>query len=156
GLVWMSSVDGERVLLRVGMRVSDDAELITDRGASVHMQMAGLQEIVIGGNREFVFSVDVVDPGADAVAAVVVEVVRPQIDRLIAAIEEGRDPFDEVDPTAAILEGGGGGGGTFVRLARILESTSPLEIDAAAVDSSAGSDNSRLGSGFESTAADEF
>ena len=51
-------------------------------------------------------------------------------ERLLAALQSGQDPFEVLDPTAAVVSGGPGddGGGGFVRLARILETTSPLDL----------------------------
>jgi len=51
-------------------------------------------------------------------------------ERLLAALESGDDPFGILEATAAIASGPGGddGGGSFVRLLRILESTTPLDL----------------------------
>ncbi len=49
-------------------------------------------------------------------------------DRLLAALQNGQDPFDNLDPTAALVAGGAAMPAvrSFVRPARVVESTSPL------------------------------
>jgi hypothetical protein len=63
-----------------------------------------------------------------AAEAAVPAVADPLLDNLIAAINDGQDPLAELDPTAATLSGGGGTGSTFIRLADVVEVTSPLAL----------------------------
>src|SRR5690606_33292127 len=49
--------------------------------------------------------------------------------QLIVALEQGTDPLEDLDPTAAVLQGGGSGeGGSFTRVAAVIETTSPLAL----------------------------
>ncbi len=173
GQAWLRSADGELIPLRQGMRIPVDAQLVTAEGASVHLQIPGMHDIVIGENREFLFTADVVDPQVDPASAAAGPVEDPQFESLVAAIKAGQDPFDAVDPTAAVLTGGsGGGGGSFVRLSRVLETTLPLaasfrspsgemadtefaergmaEINPASAGTEPGTGNAGEGSGFDS------
>src|SRR5690606_13675235 len=47
------------------------------------------------------------------------------------ALQAGQDPFDVLDPTAAVMQGGGGddGGSSFTRLAAVIETTTPLGLE---------------------------
>src|SRR5699024_11584165 len=99
--------------------IPTDAEVITAPGATITLEADGLPPFVVGEDRELLLDpslfedeVDVdpshfaLPPLADAEAA-----------RILAALDAGEDPFDELDPTAAILRRGGvmADGGGFVR-----------------------------------------
>ncbi|MEG2581998.1 immunoglobulin-like domain-containing protein, partial [Comamonas sp.] len=60
--------------------------------------------------------------------AAVAALAPSEIDGLIAAINQGQDPFADLEAPAATLGGGDSGGSTFVRLANVLEATIPLNL----------------------------
>jgi len=70
-----------------------------------------------------------INPAAD-IGEAVVRAEMTDSARLLAVLESGDDPFDILEATAAIAGGPGGddGGSRFVRLARIAESTTPLDL----------------------------
>ncbi|ALM83293.1 VCBS domain-containing protein, partial [Bordetella sp. N] len=129
GQAWMRNADGSLTVLHAGSRIPPDTEIVTGPGATVSLQVEGGMPILIGENRDVSVTDDlsgVVDKGEASIAA-------PQgtdSDRLLAALQAGQDPFDTLDPTAALISAGSGdaGGSSFVRLARILEQTSPLDL----------------------------
>src|SRR5690606_10577161 len=59
-----------------------------------------------------------------------VEPLDEDVATVLAALDAGEDPFDALDPTAAVVDGGGGhaGGSSFVRLLHVIETTEPLEL----------------------------
>jgi len=130
GSVWVRQPDGSLLALRPGATLSPDSEIITAAGASVTLAVDGAAPITIGENRSVALTDDLISP-ADAAAAV----ITPPPDltdsgRLLAALEAGDDPFGILEATAAIAgePGGDDGGGSFVRLLRILEPTTPLGL----------------------------
>ncbi|OZI23986.1 hypothetical protein CAL26_11325, partial [Bordetella genomosp. 9] len=130
GRAWMRHPDGSLTELHAGSRIPPDTEIVTSSGATVSLQVEGGMPILIGENRE----VALTDDMAGAVDAAEARVAPPQgtdSDRLLAALQSGEDPFDNLDPTAALTSGSGGdaAGSSFVRLARILESTTPLSLE---------------------------
>ncbi|WP_245587350.1 retention module-containing protein, partial [Comamonas composti] len=114
--------------LREGMRIAENAAIVTASGSSVQLQADGLPEITIGASESVTLTRDVFKTAEPSEAAVTAPSSQAT-DALIEAINRGQDPFTELDPAAAVLTGGeGGGGSTFVRLASILEATVPLAL----------------------------
>ena len=85
--------------------------------------------IVIGEGRQVAMNGDVSGALPDPTEAAVTR-PRAPIPSACWRLQSGQDPFEVLDPTAAVVSGGPGddGGGSFVRLARILETTSPLDL----------------------------
>ncbi|MET1115675.1 MAG: retention module-containing protein, partial [Comamonas sp.] len=127
GQAWIRGSDGSLTPLYEGMRIPADAVIVTSSGGSVQLQADGQPPLIIGENQELLLTADLVNPPLPQEAAVAVP-VPTEIDQIIAAINAGQDPFEQLDPTAATLGGGSEGGSTFVRLARILENTTPLAL----------------------------
>ncbi|MFC7205740.1 retention module-containing protein [Comamonas endophytica] len=127
GQAWIRGTDGSLTPIHEGMRIPADAVIVTSSGGSVQLQADGQPPLIVGENQELVLTADLVNPPLPQEAAVAAP-VPAEIDQIIAAINAGQDPFEQLDPTAATLGGGSEGGSTFVRLARILESTSPLAL----------------------------
>ncbi len=128
GRAWLRHSDGSLTELHQGSKVPAGSDVVTASGATVSLQVGNGVPIVIGEGREVALTGDVAGPLADPSEAAVALPSETDSDRLLAALDNGLDPFDELDPTAAVTAGGGdAGGSSFVRLARILEATSPLE-----------------------------
>ncbi|WP_315141202.1 retention module-containing protein, partial [Achromobacter marplatensis] len=129
GRAWIRNSDGSLTELHQGSKVPAGSDIVTASGATVSLQVENGMPIVIGESREVAVNGDMGGPLADPSEAAVAPPTGTDSDRLLAALQAGRDPFDELDPTAAIVAGGGdAGGSSFVRLARILETTSPLDL----------------------------
>ncbi|MEX8194763.1 retention module-containing protein, partial [Comamonas guangdongensis] len=127
GQAWIRGADGNLTAIREGMRIPADAEVVTATGSSVQLQADGTPPLTVGENQDVRLTADLVQPPQPEEAAVA-SPGNAQIDQIIASINSGADPFDQLDPTAATLAGGGGGGGSFVRLTSVLEATSPLDL----------------------------
>jgi hypothetical protein len=129
GRAWIRNSDGSLTELHQGSKVPAGSDVVTASGATVSLQVENGMPIVIGEGREVAVTGDVTGTLADPSEAAVAPPSGPDSDRLLAALRDGRDPFDELDPTAAVVGGGGdAGGSSFVRLARILETTTPLDL----------------------------
>ena len=129
GRAWIRNSDGSLTELHQGSKVPAGSDIVTASGATVSLQVENGMPIVIGEAREVAMSADLAGPLGDTSEAAVTPPSGTDSDRLLAALQAGRDPFDDLDPTAAIVAGGGdAGGSSFVRLARILESTTPLDL----------------------------
>jgi len=127
GRAWVRQPDGSLAELRVGATVSPQSEVVTASGASVTLTVDGAAPITIGENQSVALDDALVAPAAPSAAAA------PDMTdsaRLLSALESGDDPFGIMEATAAIAGGPGGddGGGSFVRLARIVEPVSPLDL----------------------------
>ena len=130
GTAWIRTSDGSKVAVKEGMRVPVNAEIITETGASVELEIPGSPPMTISDNREFLVSGDIAQTDVDAVAAALANPDDPAITAVLAALEAGDDPFSQLDPTAAVLTGGGeGGGSSFTRLVSIVETTRPLALE---------------------------
>ncbi|RGE39188.1 hypothetical protein DZC30_22255, partial [Comamonas testosteroni] len=128
GQAWIRGSDGSLTVIREGMRIPADAEIITASGSSVQLQADGQPPLVVGENQDVSLTADLVQPPL-AQDAAVANPGNAEIDQIIAAINNGQDPFDNLDPTAAGLTGGSEGGSSFVRLSSIIESVSPLGLE---------------------------
>ncbi|KRC70730.1 hypothetical protein ASE30_14315 [Achromobacter sp. Root83] len=129
GRAWIRNSDGSLTELHQGSKVPAGSDVVTASGATVSLQVENGMPIVIGEGREVAVNGDMTGPLADPTEAAVAPPSGTDSDRLLAALQAGRDPFEDLDPTAAVVAGGGeAGGSSFVRLARILESTSPLDL----------------------------
>jgi ribosomal 50S subunit-recycling heat shock protein/Ca2+-binding RTX toxin-like protein len=130
GTAWIRTADGSKVAVKEGMRVPVNAEIITETGASVELEIPGSPSMTISDNRSFLVSGDIAETDVDPVAAALANPNDPAITAVLAALEAGDDPFSQLDPTAAVLTGGGeGGGSSFTRLVSIVETTRPLALE---------------------------
>jgi len=129
GRAWIRNADGSLTELHVGSRVPADSDVVTASGATVALQVNDGLPLLIGENRDVSFNADMAGQPVDAKESSVAPPQGTDSDRLLAALNSGQDPFDNLEPTAALISGGGdGGGSSFVRLARVVESTTPLDL----------------------------
>ncbi|WP_294259370.1 retention module-containing protein, partial [uncultured Comamonas sp.] len=128
GQAWMRGPDGNLTVLHEGMRIPADAEIVTASGSTVQLQADGQPPLIVGENQDVHLTADLIQPPTVEEAAVA-SPANAQIEQIIAAINAGQDPFDELDPTAATLSGGSEGGSTFVRLSSIIEAVAPLALE---------------------------
>ncbi|GAA3987356.1 hypothetical protein GCM10022279_07960 [Comamonas faecalis] len=127
GQAWIRSSDGDLIALHEGMRIPADAHVVTATGASVQLQADGGAPITIGAGQDVALTADLLAPPAPQEAALTPP-ADATVNQLIAAINAGQDPLDQLDPTEAVLTGGAGGDHSFVRLSSIVELTTPLAL----------------------------
>jgi len=128
GRAWVRQADGSMSELRPGMVMPNDSEISTAAGSTVTLAIDGQAPITIGANRTVAISAALdapADPGEATVRSEMTDSAR-----LLAALEAGDDPFGMLEATAAIAGGPGGddGGSNFVRLLRIVEAITPLDL----------------------------
>ncbi|MGB3431930.1 retention module-containing protein [Achromobacter sp.] len=129
GRAWLRHGDGSLTELHQGSKVPAGSDVVTASGATVSLQLENGLPVVIGEGRMVALTNEMTTTLDDPSEAAVATPSGTDSNRLLAALREGRDLFDELDPTAAVVTGGGGdGGSSFVRLARLLETTSPLDL----------------------------
>ncbi|MBJ7264235.1 MAG: retention module-containing protein, partial [Burkholderiaceae bacterium] len=133
GRAWIRNSDGFLTELHPGSKIPAGSEIVTASGASVILQVENGMPVVIGESRDVYYDTEMTAQ-ADPSDAAVTPPQGTDSERLLAALEAGQDPFEQLlDPTAAVVGGVTGGGGdgagsSFTRLARILESTTPLGL----------------------------
>ncbi|MGG4604805.1 retention module-containing protein [Paenalcaligenes sp. Me131] len=130
GNAWVRQADGSLLALRAGMRVPVNAEVVTDSGANVQLQADGMPPLMVGENRQFQVTNDLINDDVDPSGQAISAHVDPDVARVLAAVQAGEDPFEQLNPTAAVTSGGGdgAGGSSFTRLMSVVESTSPLAL----------------------------
>ena len=123
GRAWIRNSDGSLTELHQGSKVPAGSDVVTASGATVALQVENGMPIVIGEGRQVAMNGDVSGALPDPTEAAVTPPKGTDSERLLAALQSGQDPFEVLDPTAAVVSGGPGddGGGSFVRLARILK-----------------------------------
>ena len=125
----MRGADGTLVALRPGMRIPVGADIVTGESSTVELQASGVPPVIIGEERDVALGADVFQPDVDPLVNAVAEELTPEQAQVLAALQEGVDPFEELDPTAAVLQGGSSGeGGSFTRIAAVIETVVPLAL----------------------------
>src|SRR5690554_6804860 len=130
GQAWIRGADGTLTPIHQGMQIPANADIVTAEGASVQLQANGVPALTIGESRDMQVSAELaqadLDPATNAANPMDAEAAQ-----VLAALEAGDDPFDVLDPTAAVLTGGadGAGGSSFTRLMSIVETTSPMGLE---------------------------
>jgi len=126
GKAWVRASDGSLAEIKAGSRVPADAEIVTGPGASVELAVPGQPAVVIGENREVTIGEDVFRAQNPAEASVVPP-NEPDSARLLGEMLDDTPP---VADSGQVLPGGNlnDGGGSFVRLMRVVEETTPLSL----------------------------
>src|SRR5699024_1308664 len=117
GQAWIREADGSLTLIQQGMEIPANAEIVTADGAAVQLQPNGQAPIHIGEGRSVRLGAEVAQNDVDATSSAAVP-ADPEAAAVLAALDAGEDPFDTLDPTAAVLQAGsdGAGGSSFTRL----------------------------------------
>ncbi|HLU18313.1 MAG TPA: retention module-containing protein, partial [Pusillimonas sp.] len=131
GQAWIRNPDGTLTPLRPGMSVPVDANIVTADGSMVVLEADGYPPIVIGGGRDVVLSADMFATDVDVTTVAVEGLENSDVQRVLDALNSGSDPFSSLDSTAAVLESSGRltSNAGFVRLAPVIEITSPLGVE---------------------------
>ncbi|NYT63857.1 retention module-containing protein, partial [Alcaligenaceae bacterium] len=131
GQAWIRGTDGSLTPIHQGMRIPADADVVTATGSSIQLQADGLPPMTIGENRDVQLSAETAQPNVDPSTAAAAAPADADTAQILAALSDGGDPFANLDPTAAVIQGGAGGdgGSSFTRLASIIETTTPLGLE---------------------------
>ncbi len=127
GQAWVRNSDGSLQPLRVGMRIPVDADIVTAAGSQLSLQGNEEGILQIAADQQLKLSDDLFQ-AAEPSEAAITNPVDADVNALITALNDGQDPLADLDPTAATLSGGEGAGSTYVRLASVIERTTPLAL----------------------------
>ncbi|OWY38123.1 hypothetical protein CEK28_14475, partial [Xenophilus sp. AP218F] len=144
GIVKAVAADGSVRILKVGDILQAGERLMLEPGALLSFARADGEVVALDGARQIVLVDEALQShGADASEAKVAA-LSTEAQTLLAALDGApanatQDPLDNLEPTAAGLEGAGGenGGSSFIRVARISESLQPLSLDGLAASQAA-------------------
>ncbi|SFZ78645.1 retention module-containing protein, partial [Chitinimonas taiwanensis] len=133
GQAWAVDANGNKRVLRVGDAVQEGEQLITAAGTQLELGLPNGQSVAVAAERTLLIDANLLGTApVDASEAAIAD-LNAGAEQVIAALNEGRDLSLELDPTAAGLAGGEGGDAHgFVRLLRISEDTSPIELTSSA------------------------
>ena len=144
GQVWMRDASGNLLELRTGMEIPADAVLVKASGSEVvllgdeNIDSQSLEGATTTASAEAEqadtsIETDTADAGMQDVAS------------LITALNAGKDIFEDLDPTEAVLEGDAGAGGMYTKVASVNESTSPMSLQYGVAATPQLGDNAKLG-----------
>jgi large repetitive protein len=128
GQAWYRDNSGNLKTLQVGMQIPVDAQIITAANSAVVLQALDAPPFSIGADQSMVLTQDLVAP-PEASEASIAPIDAAKVAALVASIMANDDPLEDLEPTAATMNGDGGEGSSFVRLSSILESTKPLALE---------------------------
>lgn len=120
GSARVRSADGSERPLAVGDRLGEGDELIVPEGSEVLLLGGGHGQLLIDAG-DYRLTEEALAPGGGLDGAV----QSGDVARVLEALEEGRDPFEDIEAPAAGAAGTEGGH-SFVRLLRIAEEITPV------------------------------
>jgi hypothetical protein len=108
--------------------VIEGQEIVTHNGAVVELQLPGGAKVSVGPNRELLLNDEFFTTATPEHSENVISSLGAEADKVIQALNAGKDPFEGLEDPAAGLTGGGLGDQThdFVRLVRVLEEVTPV------------------------------
>ncbi len=117
GKAYFINSEDDKVQIQSGMRIPEGAQIITANDAAVTLQADGVPPVIVGENNNLLVTQELAQANPQPTENVVTTPAEPTgdslADQVLAALESGEDPFDILDPTAAVLTGGEGGGASF-------------------------------------------
>src|SRR5690606_36699224 len=118
-------------------RVPADAEIVTAQDSAVEFIADGRAPIVVGGGRELALAPVMFTSDPSPESNSIQDLADADAERVIAALEAGLDPFEELEATAAtrfargLFGGGHTSGAAHTRVLEAVEPISPSHLDYA-------------------------
>ena len=133
GEAYLRDNSGKLSAIKPGDVVTEGQEIVTRNGAVVELRLPGGAKVSIGPDRELLLNDEFFATASPERSENAVSSLGAEADRVIQALNAGKDPFEDLEDPAAGLTGGGLGDQThdFVRLVRILEEVTPVSYDYA-------------------------
>jgi VCBS repeat-containing protein len=133
GEAYLRDNSGKLSAIKPGDVVTEGQEIVTRNGAVVELRLPGGAKVSIGPDRELLLNDEFFATASPERSENAVSSLGADADRVIQALNAGKDPFEDLEDPAAGLTGGGLGDQThdFVRLVRILEDVTPVSYDYA-------------------------
>ncbi|WP_434631879.1 retention module-containing protein [Chromobacterium sp. CV08] len=138
GSVKAIGIDGKARLLRVGDILLPGEQLQLENGAAIDISRTDGQMLHVDGTRRVTLTEDVLRAQHADVTEASIAPLTPEAQQILAALDNpnpgpNANPFDNLDPAAAGLNdpGGENSGHSFIRIGRISESLTGLQLEAA-------------------------
>uniref|UniRef100_UPI0035AFED84 retention module-containing protein n=1 Tax=Zoogloea sp. TaxID=49181 RepID=UPI0035AFED84 len=131
GEAYMRDRQGKLIAIKPGDAVVEGQEIVTAAGAVVELQLPSGARLSIGADRQVLLNDELFATATPDPSEYIVSSLGADADRVIQALNAGRDPFADLEEPAAGLTAGANGDQThdFVRLVRILEDVTPLAFE---------------------------
>ena len=133
GKVIAVAVDGTQRLLKAGDIVAVGERLIVSADAAIELQAANGNTVKVAEARDLTITDDVFGSTVADASDAAIAPLEQDAQQVLAALENGQDPLQGLEATAAGLTAGGGedGGTSFTRIARVAEAIDLLSLDTA-------------------------
>ncbi|WP_374261536.1 retention module-containing protein, partial [Zoogloea sp.] len=131
GDAYLRDSSGKLTAIKPGDVVGEGEIIVTAAGAVVELQLPTGAKVSVGPERELLLNDEFFATSAPERTENVVSSQGAEADKVIQALNSGKDPFDGLEDPAAGIAGGGLGDQThdFVRLVRVLEDVTPLAFN---------------------------
>ena len=128
GDAYLRDSSGKLTAIKPGDVVAEGDAIVTAAGAVVELQLPSGAKLSVGPDRELLLNDELFATAVPERSENVVSSLGAEADKVIQALNSGKDPFEDLEDPAAGLAGGGVGDQThdFVRLVRILEDVTPI------------------------------
>ncbi|MCK6392377.1 retention module-containing protein, partial [Zoogloea sp.] len=136
GEAYLRDSSGKLSAIKPGDVVIEGQEIVTHNGAVVELQLPGGAKVSVGPNRELLLNDEFFTTATPERSENVISSLGAEADKVIQALNAGKDPFEGLEDPAAGLTGGGLGDQThdFVRLVRVLEEVTPVSYSYSTSD----------------------
>jgi len=131
GKVIAIAADGSQRILKLGDVVAVGERLIVPADGAIELQAGNGNLIKVAEARDLTITDDVFGNAPSDATDAAIAPLNQDAQQILAALEAGQDPLQELEATAAGLTAGGGedGGSSFVVISRVAESVAPLTLD---------------------------
>nr|MBP8133737.1 retention module-containing protein [Zoogloea sp.] len=132
GEAYVRDASGKLSVIKPGDIVVEGQEIITKAGAIVEFELPTGVKVSVGPDRQLLLNDELFATTApERSENVISSLGGTDAEKVIQALNDGKDPFADLDDTAAGLAGGGIGDQThdFVRLVRVLENVTPVSYN---------------------------
>ncbi|MCK6377077.1 MAG: retention module-containing protein, partial [Zoogloea sp.] len=131
GEAFLRDAAGKLTAIKPGDPVGEGQVIVTGPDSVVELQLATGAKVSVGADRELLLNDDFFATTVPERSENVVSSLGAEADKVIQALNSGKDPFEGIEDPAAGLAGGGLGDQThdFVRLVRVLEDVTPLAFN---------------------------
>ena len=128
GEAFLRDAAGKLTAIKPGDPVGEGQVIVTGPDSVVELQLATGAKVSVGADRELLLNDDFFATTVPERSENVISSQGAEADKIIQALNSGKDPFEGIEDPAAGLAGGGLGDQThdFVRLVRVLEEVTPL------------------------------
>ncbi|WP_047393511.1 retention module-containing protein, partial [Chitinibacter sp. ZOR0017] len=134
GVAFVRDASGKETPLQVGQPLQEGQVIFTSATGHATLLLPNGQVVELAAGRDMLIDGDLSGGATTDVTEARVAQADTSADQIITALNQGKDLSDELEATAAGLNGAGaeGEGAGFVRLLRIAENVSPVSFNFSA------------------------